>query len=169
MKIKQRQNGFTLVEVLVYVVVLTAIVGAMGYFVTQTYQLYRVTLESARADRVGVSLHTRLAREIRSGASIDGTESTFGVIDGILTLQTADQTVKQFSLSDDRIFYTENGGIPVALTPDTVTISELQFEQIITPVSQGVWYEVVVSYEGAGGVPTTHAYRGVAILRQSYE
>lgn len=168
MQNKASQNGFTLVEVLVYIVVLTVIVGAMSYFVAQTYKLYAVTLESARADSVGVSINNRLAREIRSGASVTTGESTFGTPNGILTIETTDGVTKRFELSDGRILYTEDGGVPTPLTPEEVTVSAFELSQIITPVSYAVRYTVSITYPGDDG-PTVHTYTGAAILRQSYE
>lgn len=161
-------RGFLLVETLLYVVVMTILIGATSYFIFQTYQIYRDAISVATADRIGVSLINELVRETRSGVSIDAGASSIGNATGYVTINTPDSGTKYFAYDEGRIIYGENDGANEYLTPQTVDITTFLITQINTPVSYALRYEVGITFE-EGSETVTKTYRGLATLRQSYE
>lgn len=164
---QNKQRGFLLVEAMVYVVVLVLLLAATTYFIVSSYRVYRDTITSAQADRVGMGLINELVRETRIGESINTGASGFGVAAGYITINT-DTTTKYFALSNGRVMYREGADPAVAFTPDTVEVSRFWLTHIVTPVSTAIRYDIGITYNTTSG-PHTKYYRGVSILRQSYE
>ena len=164
-------KGLTLVEVIVYIGGMILVLSAISISVMETYRVYLVLTNEARIDRVGISIVDELTREIRSGMSIDQSDSVFGVDEGLLTInaQEGEVTVsKYFGLENGRIVYREDGGGAVYLTPEDVTVSKLHYSQVVSDASYGVRYEIDLTYI-LKGVSNTETYSGFAILRHSYE
>jgi prepilin-type N-terminal cleavage/methylation domain-containing protein len=166
----RRSRGFTLVELLVYIAVMTVVLGALTYFVSNVYGLYINMTTEARADRAASALMQVLATEMRSGESIDQSASTFGVADGMLTIDAREDGAsveKVFTVTDGRAVFSDGGG-EAALTPSDMTVSTFRFDRIATPVSYAVRYEIALTFT-KDGAPYTKTYPGVVILRYSYD
>lgn len=146
---------------------MVVILGAMAYFIMTVYDVYRATLLAAQSDRTATALMTQLMRETKNSVSIDGAASSFGVTNGMVSLNTADEFTKSFSLIDGQVRFDDGSGA-VAVTPESVNVSRFLLTQITTPVSQAVHYDIGISYQTDDGTETRY-YDGVAILRQSYE
>lgn len=165
-----RTKGFTLVEMLVYVVTMVLVLAALTYFVSQVYGYYTSMTIESRVDRAASTLSQVLASEMRSGVSIDQAHTTFGVADGMLTINAREDTtpvIKAFSIENDRVRF-EDGSETYFLTPEDMFVSKFLFTQIVTPVSYAIRYEIDITFEKEGTL-TTKTYPGVVTLRHSYE
>lgn len=163
-------RGFSLVEMLVYVATMTVLLLALSYVMHSVYGVYSSILNAARADRAASTLMQVLATELRSGASIDQSESVFNTPFGQLTIQDTDgleQSEKSFRLENDRVVMS-SGGVDTPMTPEDILVSKFLFTQIITPISYAVRYEMDLTYSVRGEL-VTKTYPGLVILRRSYE
>lgn len=164
----RRRAGFTLVEMLVYVVIL---VIAVTVFVTSfvsilraqaSIQMHRETL------RTFTIVTDRIVRDIRNADSIDVGSSVLGSSPGTLQLilDEANNTVT-YSLSDGRVYVAENGGSADVLTPEAVTVTSLSFDAVSLGVSTGVRLEMDFIVD-TGRASTTKTIADFAVLRGSY-
>ena len=132
-------RGFTLIEILSYVAVLTIIVLAVSSFLLWATRLnvktraVRETLDNARRAMEIIT------GEIKEAESIYTPTSVFGSNPGQLSLETkkylpAGETDSyvDFYVCDDKLCRKEEGQNPVALTSDRVRVSNLVFNYIAT-------------------------------------
>lgn len=171
MRINTAQKGLSLVEVLVYIAGMVMVLGAITLSIAETYRVYNILAHEARIDRIGVTIVDSLTKEVRSGVSVDQSETVFDDAEGVLTFNAlVDETsvTKYFGLENGRVVFRENGGSAVYLTPEDVVVSRLLFTEVSNDVSYGVRYEVALTYTVKGQLKT-ETYTGFAILRHSYE
>lgn len=163
-------QGFTLVELLVYLASMLVVLMAVVYMIVSAYGLYGSMLVSARADRAAATLMQVLASEMRSGSYIDQSNSVFNTAFGQLAITAINdglESDKIFSLVEDRVVLSRDGA-PTFMTPEDILVSKLLFTQISTPVSYAVRYELDLTFE-VDGEMVTNNYPGLVILRHSYE
>lgn len=168
---RDKGRGFTLIELMAYIVIAMLVFLAIATAIQYTYRFYRELTVAPRADRVGASILERVVRDVRTGSSVVLAESTFGVPTGTLTVSAIDggtAVEKKFAVTDGVLTYTENDGAAGALTPADITVSRLYLTHLSTPVSEGVRIELELTYF-VQGASRTAAYSGFAILRHSYE
>ncbi len=164
------RRGFSLVELLVYLASMMVVLVALVYALTHAYGTYGSMSASLRADRAAGTLMQILATELRSGATIDQSESVFNTALGQLTIGAYAGTValqKIFRVEDGRVIM-DVGGVETFMTPADMLASKLLFTQIVTPVSYAVRYELDITYPVRGEL-VTKTYPGLVILRRSYE
>ncbi len=157
-------------ELLVYLASMTVILIALTYSLAHAYGTYSAMTAATRADRAAGTLMQILATELRSGATIDQSESVFNTALGQLTIGAysgATQIKKVFRLEGDRVVMVAHGA-ETFMTPADMLASKLLFTQIITPVSYAVRYELDITYPVRGEL-VTKTYPGLVILRRSYE
>jgi len=167
---KNFSKGFTLVELLVYIASMTVVLAAVVYMIVNAYGLYSTMLLSSRADRAAGTLAQVLAAELRSGLSIDQSDSVFGTPHGRLVVTSIINDVETesvFALDGGRVVMTR-AGENTPMTPTDITVSKLLFTQIVTPTSYAVRYEMDLSFQ-LDGETVTKSYPGLVILRRSYE
>lgn len=168
---QSNDRGFVLIDLLVYIASAVAILAAITYFAAQMYTVYSAVTAPARADRVGASALAALAKDIRSGRTVNQAASAFNTPAGFLTIeaQTGEtELVKHFGIENGRLVYRENGGSAIHLTPEDMAVSALRFTQLVTPISYAVRYELTLTFPVRGGTET-RTYSGLAIMRHSYE
>lgn len=160
--------GFTLIEMLVYVAILGLVISV---FVASFVALLR-TQSQVQMNRA--VLHTttlvtdRIMRDIRNADSIDSGASVLGSSPGVLTLVMDDDgNTVSYALDGDLLTVSENGGAAEALTPGSVSVTSLTFEQVLADASEGVHLELSFIVE-EGRASTTRALTGFAVLRGSY-
>lgn len=165
-----RKNGFTLVELLVYIVLMTIVLGALTYFTSQIYGIYSSMTAESKVDQAAHTLAQVLATELRAGREIDQSQSTFNVPNGVLTIDSrsgSEEVVKRFEVFDGRIQLTQDAE-SFFLTPEDITVSKFLFTQVTTPVSYAIRYEIDFTFT-KDNEQMTKTYPGMVILRHSYE
>jgi len=165
-----KNKGFTLVELLVYLGAMVIILLALSYMMINAYSLYDATLSGARADRSASTLMQVLASELRSGATIDQASSVFNTAQGQLTITAksgGNEMAKVFRLENNRVILSHDG-VDTMMSPEDMEVTKFLFTQIVTPISYAVRYEVDLTFPVRGEL-VTRTYPGVVILRHSYE
>lgn len=125
--------AFTILEVMVYVVVLSIMVGAIGGIVILLYR-YKTTIE----DRVNVNEDLRiLVKSIRddmyqgNGVSVTA--------EGNLVITSTAPTVPDitYTITNRQVFRQEDAAAPVAVTADTTDVRTFTVTDISTPEAAG--------------------------------
>lgn len=166
-----RIRGFTLVELLIYAAGMIILLGVIITLIYNIYNIYRDATIGPRVDRIGISLIDRITKDVRTGISVDLSQSSLNVPAGSLTLNAQigpTLITKNIRLNDGRLTYQETGLGEYDLTPDNVTISRFLLNQINTPISDALRFEIEIMYNTRNGIETKQ-FDGVAVLRHSYE
>jgi len=151
MKHEEKKDGFTLVEILTYIFLLSIIVSvASSFFIwmLKTAASAKAMRETADNAREAISL---MAREIRAAESVYAPTSVFSVHPGQLSLETknylpSDETASyiDFYLCDKRICLKKESQDPLALTSENIEIDNLIFDVVGTisvQISLGARYK----------------------------
>lgn len=163
MATKYRQEGFSLIEMLVYIAILALMLMVIIQVVVSMVRSEHV-IESMRAIENSASLSLeRITRETRAADSINTAASTFNTHPGRLTLTSADRTV-EFSLVGGRIRLTEDGVVSGYLTGGSTTVSSLIFRRFATSTVEGVRIEMTVE-SGTSTYYRTQSFYSSALIR----
>lgn len=167
----QKNSGFALVELLIYITGLLVLGSILILMVTQFYMLYKEITVVPRVDRTALSLVDRITKEIRSADTIDILHSQFGTTAGVLDIDSISNTVvteKKFYVENGIVKYQENEGVAVSLSPKDLRVSNFNFTLVPTPVSEAVRFNLELEFYTRNATETK-SYTGFAILRESYE
>lgn len=137
-----KKKGFTLIEILVYIAVLSIIILSVSSFFLWAVRsnvktkIMRETLDNARRAMEIITYEIKEAESVYVPTSVSGSHP------GQLSLETAKYlpsgettTYIDFYLCGDRLCLKKESQNPVALTSDRVKISNLIFSQIATTTS----------------------------------
>lgn len=153
--VRSSSDGFTLVEILVYL----ALFAIISLVVLNSLGATGRVLSSLRSTRgttdATLLAFDRMTRSIQAATSITVGSSTLGTSPGRLVLDTG----TQIFLSGTTLMIQESTGAAAPLAPPSVSFSSLIFRKIQTAGSQGVKIEATV---GGKNMYST------AVLRGSY-
>ncbi len=162
---KKKKEGFTLVEVLVYLtILLIASFVAISALSSLRFVLERNRMERALGD-TATSILERVVRETRGAESV----STIGV--GLLELMYSPTTTRFYQSAGDVMVRTQVGGVTVseyALDSTRVEISNLTFTAFSTGTTTVVRALFSATVTGVYA-STTENFSSAAVLRGSYE
>ncbi len=167
-----KHQGFSLIELVVYVSGLTILTAVMVLIIIQFYTLYKEIIAVPRADRAGLLVVDRITKEIRSGDQLDTLNSQFNTTSGVIEFDVTEEddsiTDKRFYVENGVVKYSEDGGSGESLTPKDLHVSNFNFTFVPTSVSQAVKFDMEFQFMTRNGTETK-AYTGFSILRESYE
>jgi len=170
-KLKLNQNGFSLVELVVYVA-LVALVGSLvlGLMIP----MYKVGVEarvSRRINESGALMMERILRETKDAESVNQTGSVFSVNPGIFKINTTNASTTggtmKFSLSAGRGLLTFGDGESQYLTSTQTNISELAFWYLVSSSSEAIRVKITIS-DRQVTLARERTFFGTAVLRGSY-
>lgn len=169
LKRTKKMAGFTLVEMLIYIGLLTLIsTSALSLLLTlrelvDEYRAEQHLTESAQA------VLERVLYEVRSADQIDTTDPNAVMVNtpGHLVI-TRDSTVTEFYISSGRLMVSVNSVELGPLSKETVVVNELRF----LPYDNGVTEAVKVIFSltaNVGDATATADFNGTAVLRGTYD
>jgi prepilin-type N-terminal cleavage/methylation domain-containing protein len=131
---KKINNGFTLIETLVYVAILSILSTVIVVITTsmlRTFSNLEAYEDITHSSTVALE---RITREIRKAESIDLDGSVLSIHPGVLILHTRNEggmpTTITINLTDGKIMLQEGLLSPAPLTSERITISNLVFTRI---------------------------------------
>lgn len=145
---KQTNKGYSIVEMLVYLAIFTAI----SIFIINSMIVVLGSFAATRTNRDllesgGITME-RISREIRQSKSVDIVNSTLGSSPGVLQLNSTDSagnsmTVK-FVVSSGTLNLYENGTSIGNLLGQNISVSSLIFRRISTTNGEAVKIELTL-------------------------
>ncbi len=165
MSTRTTTSGFSLIEMLMYVALLTLILVALVNIVFAFSKSYEQLGALRTAEHTGLTGMERMARDIHWATSVDTGGSTLGSSPGVLSVLIGTSTTK---------FYVVNGELRVSvdaidigpLSVSSAKVTNLVFRLITTTESQAVKIEMTV--QGiAGSAVRSKTYRSTIILKNS--
>lgn len=162
------RNGFSLVEMIMYVSIVTIFASGLIVSVISLIET-RAMLDGREEITYSETLALeRISREIRRASSVDTVLSVFNTSPGTLILETTDSlgnpTVITVNVTGGTLFLQEGSGTPSALTTASIQITNLVFTHFTNTNTEGVQIEMTVQKTVQGEV-VTKDYRTFVILR----
>lgn len=141
MTTKKLNKGFSLVEMIVYISILSVMLLIIIEVVLSVTRSERVMRSARSVENSAVSALERINREVKFADSINVSESLFAANPGKLVVEKADGPVE---------FYMENGrlmvddGSPKSLTEERAFVRDLKFFRYASDKAEGVKTEIVI-------------------------
>lgn len=164
----KKERGFSLVEVLVYMTVLTLILSIILGSLTVVAEIQeRVVAGKDLSKSASISLD-RILRETRLSESINTEETVFDNPEGVLFLEREDVVggVK-FYLFEGSLYIEKEGEVG-RLNHKNTEVEHFYLREIITEKYEAVKIEMKISYPYSNG-SIEQSFQSTAILRGSYE
>lgn len=161
---KNKTRGFSLIEMIVYVAILSFVMVFVVFSATYVGRSYKL-LKSERAFAVsGSSAVDRIVREARDADTIDDAGSTYGTYPGEVTLQPGN---RRFFVEEGVLKFQEGVLVAGALTTPDVEVTDFLVYKIITPHSEAMRIELEVQAQ-VGETVRSKRFFGGAVLKGSY-
>ncbi|MFA6463549.1 MAG: prepilin-type N-terminal cleavage/methylation domain-containing protein [Candidatus Paceibacterota bacterium] len=169
-KNKYSSRGFSLVEVIVYIALLSILIGAITWSLGSVLHSYNKMKDERALESSAIISMDRMIKEIRNSKSVDLAHSATSTSDGYLTLNGYDSngssTVIKFYRSNNRI-YIDQGGVQLGpLTLENIEVPSLVFRYFTNASSTGV--KIELGLQSSSSTLINYFYDS-AILRNSYQ
>ena len=139
---RQTPHGFTLVEMILYIVIVGVILSILALFLLQMLNARTKTYAISEVIASAYLMEERLSEAVRHASSIQVEESIFASDPGVLSLNMIDpdRTPVVFSLTQDngQFQVAEAGFNPVVLSPQDIQITNLVFTNLTTEADTGI-------------------------------
>jgi Tfp pilus assembly protein FimT len=166
-----RKTGVSIVEMLVYVALLTSVTTLVVNGLVTMSRSYTDVRLSKNITTSATTALSRMVYEIRQAQSVDATQSTFATSPGQLTLNTTPASGVPTTVK----FYVQNsilrvmtGGIDEGpITLSGVTVSNLTFTRVQNSISQAIKIGLTLQTT-IGSKTKTETFYTTAVLRNIY-
>ncbi len=167
----KRSGGVTLIEMILYVVLLTFVMAVIVQMLVSISGVYRNIKITRELESSGTIAMEQMLREIRNASSVEVTDSVLGIHPGTIAVWGIDENHISYEMIFDTasgvLQVSKDGGAPVALTSSPVSATYLLFTHLTSPNSEGVRIELEMSGT-AGATVKSERFYGFAVLRGSY-
>lgn len=168
MRIKNSlKNGYSLVEMIIYVSILSIITVSITTTLLSFVASYRDIKALRIVDNSAVDSLERMTRDIRGATIVDDANSTLGSSPGVLTVVTGtggNSTTTKFYLQSNVIKVDVNGVYSGPITLSGATVSNLTFYKIDNGLSKAVKIDMTVT-DTIGTATETKSYHSTVILK----
>lgn len=134
-KIKSNKKGNTLVEIILYLSIITVFFTSMIGFTVSVVQSGQKARTMHEVSQNGRFIMEKIAREIKSANDVNYMASTFGTNPGVLSLVnntgSLDPTV--FDVLGGVVRITQGAGAPMNISSDLVNVTNLVFTDLSVP------------------------------------
>ena len=163
---KSKSKGMTLIEMMVYVGIISLLLVIVVETLTTVTRTYRATSATRSINVSGMTALERIMRDIRNADSVDQAQSLLDSNPGKLVLLSGGTTT-EFYTEGGLIKVRENGVSRGTLIGGTVTTTSLVFRLVTTPKSSAAKVEMTIE-AGSGPNLRSSNFYGTAVLRNSY-
>lgn len=127
-------RGFSLIETIIYVLIIGLVMGTFGMFITNLLQARAKTIAASDVITAARTIQDRLTSAARHAEGINVASSTFGSDPGVLSFDMVEASVDPtiFSLTGDngQVQVREASGAAQLLTSDDVAITDFVFTNL---------------------------------------
>ncbi len=164
---KIKKSGFSLIEMVIYVSILSVISIFIVNMLISLTSTYRTVVALRSAENSGILAMERMSRDIRASTSINLGQSTLANSPGVLTLITTSgviSTTTKYYVDQGMLKVDVNGVYLGPLSLFNATVTNLVFRVIDSGVSQAVKVDMTV--QGTTGTVTkTKTFHSTVILK----
>lgn len=164
-------SGFSLIETLVYIFIMTLLLSALsGALLSLTASYSALRSGEAVGEAALVSLE-QMTREVRGANGVLGEASALGSSPGRLTLNYWDEldnaSTTEFYLNGSTLWMKRDGVSVGPLSSTAVRVSNLTFRLVSGANSKAVKIEMALE-SGSGANYKSRKFYGTAVMRGSY-
>ena len=150
---KKYKNGFTLIELIIYVAIISIIATA---FITFSISIIDSKGKTDVIQEVNANVRSALdivTRHVRSASGLNVASSTFDTDPGILTINTnsssTDPTVIELNQDDGTLQLTQGASSPVSVTSNVIKVTNLMFTNLTASSSrENIRIQMTLEYSG---------------------
>jgi type II secretory pathway pseudopilin PulG len=162
----QKQGGFSLIEVLVYIAVLFFVMaGSIGLILSMQQLLIKHKAEQIML-RTSATALEQLVLDVKNATGVDTSASTLGSTDSVLVLETESDDIT-FEIVSGRLTRTQSG-TTLPLTDTRATVTRYEAILLTSSISSLVANEIDITVT-LGAQSFSETFSVVRILQQSYE
>jgi len=166
-----KKKGFTLIEMIIYITILSAlfilIINTL-LLISKSYKSIKLTNDINNSASASLE---RIIRELRLAQNVNTSLSLLSSSPGKLVLNTTDNLgtpiVLDFYVENDTLKLNEDGVLSGVLIRDNVKVTNLIFRHIISTSSESVKVELTLT-GSEGNTTKTENFYSTAVLRGSY-
>ncbi len=168
MKTKFHQKGFSLVEMIVYIAILSFMLALIIEVVLSVTRSERIIKATRAVENSAVMVLERVGREVRLADNILENESVFDSHPGVLTLTTidgeGDAHEVSFYLSEGRIKQSVDGVELGPLTEERARVTDFRFYHVSSSGGEAIRTELTLE-SGTSTYYRTEKFYGASTLR----
>ncbi len=166
------KKGFSLIELLIYIAIISMVFGLFTQIVLSVSKSYAEIAVIRNLDTGAISAMERITREVRASSSIDAANTVLGTSPGVLSLNQVDsngtRSTVLFKTNNQNIQMKRDGNDQGTFLPSGVAVSSLVFSSINSGNSSAV--KILMQLVGTSGkITRTKNYYNTIILRGSYQ
>lgn len=164
---KSKKQGFSLIEMVVYVSVLSVISVLLINMLISITSTYRTVVALRIAEHSGIDSMERMTRDIRGAISVDTANSILGTSPGVLTLvstYSGVSTTTKFYVDSGVLKVDVNGTYLGPLTLADTSVTNLVFNLLDNGVSQAVKIDITISGT-VGVINKSKTYHTTVVLK----
>lgn len=169
---RKKHTGFSLVEMLVYIAILTLLVGVLISSLRAIVTTYRHIKVSRTIETSALTALERITREIKNGSSITVGSSSFGTASSSITVvgKNASEVSKTtyIYLQSGVLRINEDGTPKGQLTSSSTVVTNFTLNFINQTASDAVKIQLTLQ-AGQGAYQRQETFYSTAILRGSYQ
>lgn len=144
--ITNRANGFSIIELVVYISIMTLMLGVIMGITISTVRSHRAIKAAKSIENSAIVTLERITREVRKSNSISLASSIFDSTPGKLVLNSIDEDsnahTAEFYLASNAIYLKEDGVDLGALTQSDTKVNSLIFRRFSGTNVEGVRVEL---------------------------
>lgn len=147
------KSGFTLIELLLYLGLSSVLIIVISGFLSMLLQARVKNQAIGEVEQQGLHVMQLITQTMRNASAINS--PALGTTDSSLSLDTsiATSTPTIFDLSGGVIRITEGGGEAITLTNSRITASDLVFQNLSRPTTQGtIRVQFMLTYKNPSNV-----------------
>lgn len=165
---KNGTNGFTLLEMVVYVAILSLTLVSVIVAISGVMRAYGNTQAQTRIGRAAAFSLSRMTHEVRLADAANVPQSSFGSHPGALALSSsAPARTVRFYVENGTLKFDENGAYAGDLTPEHVFVNSFVVHHLQSDASDAV--RLVLTLDAATRTGTTsETFYTTAVMRGSY-
>ena len=160
------KSGYSLVEMLIYVAILTIVSILVVNTILSFTRSYR-DLEALRVvEHSGIDSMERMTRDIRAATGVDIGNSVFNTSPGVLTIVTTANSVStttKFYLDNGVLKVDINGTLSGPLTLTSASITNLTFRRLVSGISEAVKIDMTIQAT-VGNTTKVRTYHSTIML-----
>jgi prepilin-type N-terminal cleavage/methylation domain-containing protein len=156
MKRFSAQHGFSLIEMLIYLAILTVVFVVIVNTILSFTGSYRTLSAYRIVEHSAISSFERMTRDIRGATNINAAQSTFDTNPGVLSLTStigSVSTTTRFYVDNNTLKVDVNGVYIGPLTTSNVAVTNLTFSRLIGSTTEAV--KIDMTLQGTSGPATT--------------
>ena len=160
------QRGFTLLEMIVYVTILSLITVVLVNTLLSFSGAYREVRMHRAIDNSALTAFERMTRDIRGARNVVVNQSVLGTHPGVLTLNTVGTSVStttRFYIEDGVVKVDVNGVYSGPLTLARTAVTQLSFQRLVSTSSEAVKVDMTVEYVYGSTTKTKNYYTTVIL------